>query len=73
MGPIATADYIGLDTVLFICSVLEEGLGSAYKAAPLLKRMVDAGYLGVKTGKGFYVYEEGKSITVNPDIRRFIK
>ncbi len=57
MGPLALADYIGLDTVLHIMDVLYDGFGdSKYRAAPLLRRMVDAGLLGKKTGRGFYTY-----------------
>jgi 3-hydroxybutyryl-CoA dehydrogenase len=58
MGPLALADYIGLDTVLHIMDVLYDGFGdSKYRAAPLLRRMVDAGLLGKKTGRGFYTYD----------------
>ena len=57
MGPLALADLIGLDTCLAILTVLHEGLGDPkYRACPLLKRMVAAGYLGKKTGRGFYEY-----------------
>jgi 3-hydroxybutyryl-CoA dehydrogenase len=57
MGPLALADLIGLDTCLAILNVLHEGLGDdKYRACPLLKRMVAAGQLGRKTGKGFYAY-----------------
>jgi len=59
MGPLALADFIGLDTCLSIMEVLHEGLGdSKYRPAPLLRRYVDAGWLGAKTGRGFYRYEK---------------
>ncbi|MBW1739972.1 MAG: 3-hydroxybutyryl-CoA dehydrogenase [Deltaproteobacteria bacterium] len=57
MGPLELADLIGLDTCLSILEVLHEGFGdSKYRPCPLLKKYVDAGYLGRKTGRGFYVY-----------------
>ncbi|AXY43025.1 3-hydroxybutyryl-CoA dehydrogenase [Halomonas sp. JS92-SW72] len=58
MGPLALADLIGLDVCLSIMEVLQEGFGDPkYRPCPLLKRMVAAGYLGRKTGRGFHVYE----------------
>ena len=57
MGPLTLADLIGLDTCLAILEVLHKGLGdSKYRACPLLRKYVDAGWLGRKTGRGFYVY-----------------
>ena len=57
MGPLTLADLIGLDTCLFILNVLHEGLGDPkYRPCPLLAKMVDAGYLGRKSGRGFYKY-----------------
>jgi 3-hydroxybutyryl-CoA dehydrogenase len=57
MGPLALADLIGLDTCLAIMEVLHEGLGDAkYRPCPLLRKYVDAGWLGRKSGRGFYPY-----------------
>ncbi len=71
MGPLMTADYVGLDTMLFICEVLEEELGSFYKPSPLLKRLVESGQLGAKTGSGFYTWEKYKASGINPDVARY--
>jgi 3-hydroxybutyryl-CoA dehydrogenase len=57
IGPLALADFIGLDVCLAILNVLHDGLGDPkYRPCPLLRRMVAAGHLGRKTGRGFYVY-----------------
>ncbi|HEX8161334.1 MAG TPA: 3-hydroxybutyryl-CoA dehydrogenase [Pyrinomonadaceae bacterium] len=61
MGPLALADFIGLDVCLAILNVLHAELGDPkYRPCPLLKRYVDAGWLGRKSGRGFYEYEERK-------------
>ncbi len=58
MGPLTLADFIGLDTCLAIMEVLHGGLGgdSKYRPCPLLRKYVEAGWLGRKSGRGFYVY-----------------
>jgi 3-hydroxybutyryl-CoA dehydrogenase len=60
MGPLELADFVGLDTVLSVMSVLQEAFGDKYRPCPLLVKYVEAGYLGVKTGRGFYQYGEKK-------------
>jgi 3-hydroxybutyryl-CoA dehydrogenase len=59
MGPLTLADFIGLDVCVDILRVLQEGFGDPkYRPCPLLMRMVDAGWLGRKSGRGFYTYEK---------------
>jgi 3-hydroxybutyryl-CoA dehydrogenase len=60
MGPIELADLVGLDTVLSVMNVLKEAFGDKYHPCPLLVKYVNAGHLGVKTGRGFYPYGEKK-------------
>ena len=58
MGPLQLADFIGLDTCLYIMETLHEGFGdSKYRPCPLLRKYVKAGWLGKKSGRGFYVYD----------------
>lgn len=68
MGPLQLADYIGLDVCLSILNVLHDGFGNPkYAPCPLLVNMVTAGYLGVKSGEGFYQYTAGnKELVISP-------
>jgi 3-hydroxybutyryl-CoA dehydrogenase len=70
VGPLALADRIGLDTVLAICEVLYQDLGEPkFRPCPLLRRYVEAGWLGKKSGRGFYIYDETSSFTAAHELR----
>jgi 3-hydroxybutyryl-CoA dehydrogenase len=71
MGPIATLDYVGLDTTLHIAEVLERELGPYYKAPDLLRKLVVAGFYGIKNGRGFYLWDKGSKVGVNPAVARY--
>jgi 3-hydroxybutyryl-CoA dehydrogenase len=71
MGPITTLDYVGLDTTVAIGQVLEDELGPAYKPPDILRKLVAAGFYGMKNGRGFYVWDQGKKIAVNPAVERY--
>ena len=70
MGPLELADLIGLDTCLAIMEVMHRVLGDdKYRPCPLLKKYVDAGYLGRKTNRGFYIYNEQGNPVPPPPLR----
>ena len=66
MGPLELADMIGLDILLNVMDVMAKEYGEKYKSSMILRKLVRAGYLGRKSGAGFYVYEGGKKMGVNP-------
>jgi len=70
MGPLELADMIGLDILLNVMTVLHSEYGEKYHPSLLLRKMVRAGFLGRKSGAGFYVYENGKKVGVNPNLTR---
>lgn len=70
MGPLELADMIGLDILLNVMTVMDKEIGAKYHPSLLLRKMVTAGYLGRKSGAGFYIYENGKKMGVNPVLTR---
>ena len=70
MGPLELADMIGLDVLLNVMNVLEKEIGSKYHPSMTLQKMVISGFLGRKSGAGFYLYENGKKVGVNPVLTR---
>lgn len=70
MGPLELADMIGLDILLNVMTVMDKEIGAKYHPSLLLRKMVTAGYLGRKSGAGFYLYEDGKKLGVNPVLTR---
>jgi 3-hydroxybutyryl-CoA dehydrogenase len=73
MGPITTLDYVGLDTTLAIAQVLEKELGPGYKPADLLCKLVAAGFYGIKNDRGFYLWDHGKKVGINPAVQRYLR
>lgn len=71
MGPLALSDLVGLDVRLLITTALHDELGSdGFRAPQIMRRLVRAGCLGKKSGKGFYLWEDGKIVGENPLLRR---
>ena len=66
MGPLELADMIGLDILLNVMNVLSTEYGEKYHPSMLLRKMVTAGFLGRKNGAGFYIYQDGRKVGVNP-------
>ena len=70
MGPLELADMVGLDILLNVMMVLDKEYGAKYHPSMILRKMVTAGFLGRKSGAGFYLYEDGKKMGVNPVLTR---
>ena len=66
MGPLELADMIGLDILLNVMNVLSKEYGEKYHPSLLLRKLVTAGFLGRKSGAGFYIYQNGRKMGVNP-------
>ena len=66
MGPLELADFIGLDILLNVMNVMSKEMGDKYAPSLILRKLVTAGFLGRKSGAGFYVYEDGKRVGGNP-------
>ena len=70
MGPLELADMVGLDILLNVMMVMDKEYGAKYHPSMLLRKMVTAGFLGRKSGAGFYLYEDGRKVGVNPVLTR---
>ena len=70
MGPLELADMVGLDILLNVMIVMDKEYGPKYHPSLLLRKMVTAGFLGRKSGAGFYIYKDGKKVGVNPALTR---
>ena len=71
MGPLELADMIGLDVLLNVMTVMDQEIGAKYHPSLLLRKLVVSGFLGRKSGAGFYIYENGKKAGVNPVLTHF--
>jgi len=71
MGPLELADMIGLDILLNVMTVMDQEIGAKYHPSLLLRKLVVSGFLGRKSGAGFYIYENGKKTGVNPVLTHF--
>ena len=71
MGPLELADMIGLDILLNVMTVMDQEIGAKYHPSLLLRKLVVSGFLGRKSGAGFYTYENGRKVGVNPVLAHF--